>query len=484
MARPRPPAPGPTERRPSSGTPIASEHATGRSGRRRLVRRAPHRDEEDHAARPARAVRRRVRRRGQPAAGRPGEAPDGTAALEAQPGRAGHRAGADAAQPGRRLGRLARAARRRASSRSSRTACSCTRCGCPPRRSRTTTRASPTARSGRSTTTSSRRRRSTGTGGRPTCGSTSASPRRSPRSRRQGATVWVQDYQLQLLPAALRELRPDLRIGFFLHIPFPPTELFMQLPWRRRIVEGLLGADLVGFHTPGGARNFRLLATRLAGAEPGPRAQRGRPYERPHGQARRVPDLHRLARSWTEMARRAGGAGAGQADPRTTSATRSGSSSASTGSTTPRASTSGCARSRSCSSRSRIDADDTVMIQLATPSRERVEHYQQMRNDIEQSVGRINGEYARVGHPVAALPAPVAAPRGAGRVLRRRRRHAGHPAARRDEPGGQGVRRLPARQRRRAGALRVRRRGASSSRTRSWSTRTTPTGSRTRCTPR
>ncbi|HXV92843.1 MAG TPA: trehalose-6-phosphate synthase, partial [Pseudonocardia sp.] len=84
------------------------------------------------------------------------------------------------------------------------------------------------------------------------------------------ATVWVQDYQLQLLPAALRALRPDLRIGFFLHIPFPPTELFMQLPWRTRIVEGLLGADLVGFHTPGGARNFRWLATRIAGATAGP----------------------------------------------------------------------------------------------------------------------------------------------------------------------------------------------------------------------
>ena len=66
----------------------------------------------------------------------------------------------------------------------------------------------------------------------------------------KGATVWIQDYQLQLLPAALRKLRPDLRIGFFLHIPFPPTELFMQLPWRKRIIEGLLGADLVGFHTP------------------------------------------------------------------------------------------------------------------------------------------------------------------------------------------------------------------------------------------
>lgn len=75
----------------------------------------------------------------------------------------------------------------------------------------------------------------------------------------EGATVWVQDYQLQLVPQMLRELRPDLKIGFFLHIPFPPVELFLQLPWRREILEGLLGADLVGFQTVGGARNFLQL---------------------------------------------------------------------------------------------------------------------------------------------------------------------------------------------------------------------------------
>src|SRR5699024_11068221 len=80
------------------------------------------------------------------------------------------------------------------------------------------------------------------------------------------ATVWVQDYQLQLVPKMLRTLRPDLTIGFFLHIPFPPVELFMQLPWRTEIVEGLLGADLVGFHLVGGAQNFLYLARHLTGA--------------------------------------------------------------------------------------------------------------------------------------------------------------------------------------------------------------------------
>ncbi len=80
----------------------------------------------------------------------------------------------------------------------------------------------------------------------------------------KGATVWVQDYQLQLVPQMLRELRPDLRIGFYLHIPFPPTELFQQLPWRRQILEGLLGADLIGFQLAGGAANFvRLVRQRV-----------------------------------------------------------------------------------------------------------------------------------------------------------------------------------------------------------------------------
>src|SRR5690606_38620387 len=59
-----------------------------------------------------------------------------------------------------------------------------------------------------------------------------------------GAVVWVRDYQLQLVPAILRELRPDVRIGYFHPIPFPPLEIFAQLPWRRQVVEGLLGADL------------------------------------------------------------------------------------------------------------------------------------------------------------------------------------------------------------------------------------------------
>src|SRR5690606_26232756 len=75
-------------------------------------------------------------------------------------------------------------------------------------------------------------------------------------SSAHGAVVWVHDYQLQLVPAMLRALRPDLRIGFFNHIPFPPLEIFAQLPWRSQVVEGLLGADLIGFQRSTDASNF------------------------------------------------------------------------------------------------------------------------------------------------------------------------------------------------------------------------------------
>ncbi len=61
--------------------------------------------------------------------------------------------------------------------------------------------------------------------------------------------VWIHDYQLLLLPAMIREKLPDIPIGFFLHIPFPVYDIFRLLPWRRELLEGMMGADLIGFHT-------------------------------------------------------------------------------------------------------------------------------------------------------------------------------------------------------------------------------------------
>lgn len=82
-----------------------------------------------------------------------------------------------------------------------------------------------------------------------------------------GDRIWVQDYQLCLVPGMLRKLLPEASIGFFLHIPFPASGVFRILPWRRQILEGLLGADVIGFHTFSYARQFSSSLLRLLGLE-------------------------------------------------------------------------------------------------------------------------------------------------------------------------------------------------------------------------
>ncbi|WP_396265376.1 trehalose-6-phosphate synthase [Gordonia bronchialis] len=219
-----------------------------------------------------------------------------------------------------------------------------------------------------------------------------------------GAVVWVQDYQLQLVPKMLRMLRPDLRIGFFLHIPFPPVELFMQMPWRTEIIEGLLGADLIGFHLPGGAQNFLYLARRLAGqatskGSVGVRSRFGVvqvgfrtvrvgafPISIDSG------ELDAKARS-KEIRARAAEIRAELGNPKTVLL-----------GVDRLDYTKGIdVRLRALSellAEKRIDPHETVMVQLATPSRERVDSYVKMRAEIEQLVGNINGSYSVVGQPV------------------------------------------------------------------------------------
>ncbi len=81
----------------------------------------------------------------------------------------------------------------------------------------------------------------------------------------EGDTVWVHDYQLLLLPKYIKEKRPDVNIGFFLHIPFPSFEVFRTLPWREELLEGMLGADLLGFHTYEYERHFLSSVHRILG---------------------------------------------------------------------------------------------------------------------------------------------------------------------------------------------------------------------------
>ena len=83
-----------------------------------------------------------------------------------------------------------------------------------------------------------------------------------------GDLIWVHDYQLLLVPGLLRHRLPTARIGFFLHIPFPADEVFRILPWRREILAGLLGADLIGFHTYSYVQHFAAALACLSGVEP------------------------------------------------------------------------------------------------------------------------------------------------------------------------------------------------------------------------
>ena len=211
----------------------------------------------------------------------------------------------------------------------------------------------------------------------------------------EDAVVWVQDYQLQLVPAMLRELRPDLRIGFYLHIPFPPAELFSQLPWRRQILEGLLGADLVGFQLTGAAQNFvRLVRQRV-----GHKTHRDSVYL-PDGRvvlAKAFPisidaqGFEELARS-EPVAKRAEQIRTDLGDPRMVFL----------GIDRLDYTKGIYARLRAYGeliSDGHFTVEDAVFVQVATPSRERVDQYRILRDDIDRLVGHINGDLGRIGRP-------------------------------------------------------------------------------------
>jgi alpha,alpha-trehalose-phosphate synthase [UDP-forming] len=232
-------------------------------------------------------------------------------------------------------------------------------------------------------------------------------------------TVWVHDYQLQLVPAMLRRMRPDLRIGFFNHIPFPGYEIFAQLPWRREVVEGLLGADLIGFQRQADATNFLRACRRAAALQ-----TRGATVWVPDHREEHVSD--RGASVVDQQAARATPQGRsvrvgtfpisidyetyGELARRDDVRARAQAIRDALGN--PPHVLLGVDRldyTKGISHRltayeelldeGRLGPPTAVLVQVASPSRERVEQYRLLREEVEGTVGRINGQHATLGQP-------------------------------------------------------------------------------------
>ncbi|RPJ20371.1 MAG: bifunctional alpha,alpha-trehalose-phosphate synthase (UDP-forming)/trehalose-phosphatase, partial [Planctomycetaceae bacterium] len=212
------------------------------------------------------------------------------------------------------------------------------------------------------------------------------------RVARPEDSVWVHDFQLMLLPRMLREKTPELAVGYFLHIPWPSFELFRLLPWREEILDGLLGADLVGFHSYDYVRHFLSSVTRIAGLEQTlgevkvqsrvvkvdafpmgidyskyANAVRNEPVKAEVDEIQRTVGNRRIILSIDRLDY-----------------------------------TKGIVE--------RLEAFDqflstypefrgtVVLIVVAVPSRTGIPDYQQLRDRLEQLVGRINGEYGTIGY--------------------------------------------------------------------------------------
>jgi trehalose 6-phosphate synthase/phosphatase len=231
---------------------------------------------------------------------------------------------------------------------------------------------------------------------------------------RPGDLVWVHDYHLLLLPAMLRERAPQVRVGFFLHIPFPGADVFRILPRREELLRGLLGADFVAFHTFGDVQHFRSSLLRVLGVDSS--------MEKVEG-AGGFPWLAALPIGIAADHL----AGLLEKDPAAQAALQE-------------------TRQRFAGRRlllavDRLDytkglphrlrtfrrllrraphlREKVVLVQVAVPSREKVPMYQRIRHDVSELVGEINGEfstpgwtpviYIRRGMPPAELAALYAA---------------------------------------------------------------------------
>lgn len=213
----------------------------------------------------------------------------------------------------------------------------------------------------------------------------------------RSATVWIHDYHLMLVPELLRRLRPDLSIGFFLHIPFPALSIFARLPWRREVLRGLLGADVVGVQTAHDAHNVRNAITALL-SECVRSEQVYLPPRR--GEVFRTVTVRDFAISIDVAA---------FAQLAADEAVRERARQIRHELADPKLLILGVDRldyTKGIRHRLRafgelfetgfFEPGDAVLLQVASPSREGVPAYQALREEIEQTVGRINGEYSNL----------------------------------------------------------------------------------------
>ena len=207
--------------------------------------------------------------------------------------------------------------------------------------------------------------------------------------------VWVHDYHLQLVPRLLRDLRLDVRIGFFLHIPFPPQELFLRLPWRDEILQGILAADVVGLQRAVAAENVAAVAKRLLGATGGPPELHldghiielgAHPISIDMAEIEEIANRPETAQRSAQLRARLGHPdkivlGVDRLDYTKGIDVR-------------------LQAFRQCLVDGLVDRQRVVMVQVAVPSRGGIEDYAEERRTVEQLVGAINGEFSSLGYPV------------------------------------------------------------------------------------
>ena len=207
---------------------------------------------------------------------------------------------------------------------------------------------------------------------------------------------WVQDYHLMMVPRMLRNLRPDAQIGYFLHIPFPPPELVARLPWRDALLDGLLGADALGFHTEWYRANFVRSV------------QQSRRDVTVSGDVIYLPDGHAVHTAAHPISIDSGEF----AQVATSEACESELADLREQFSGRRVFLGVDRLDYTKGIRHRLQAIQRVLadrpelrpefafVQIAVPSREDVEEYQELRDQVELIVGTINGQFTEPGHDV------------------------------------------------------------------------------------